>query len=1119
MNGPPRDAVGVGDAVVVDLRRSPNVRLRPVPIAHVTLSDDFWAPRRRTNGERTLRSQHRHLEATHTLDNFRRAAGRIDGDFAGMYFADTDVYKWLEAVAWHLADHPEDAELRRLADEAVEVVAAAQRPDGYLNTYFARERADERWTNFDLHEMYCAGHLFQAAVAYHRTTGDRRLLEIATRFADHICDTFGPAPDQRVAIDGHEEVELGLVELYRTTGVRRYLERAEFFVEARGRGLLGRPYGQFDPEYSQDHAPFRDMDAVVGHAVRELYYTAGVADLCAELDEPGYRAALERLWHNMTERRMYVSGGVGSRHEGEAFGDDYELPHARAYTETCAAIASVMWNWRMLALSGEARFADLLEWTLVNAVLPGLSLDGDAYFYQNPLTDDGRHRRRPWFGVACCPPNVARLLGSLPSYLYTVTDDELWVHLYAAGSVDTLLPDGRRVALEQRTAYPWDGTVELTVRSEGRFALQLRVPAWCESGARLTVAGEAVREGVVPGSYVRLERDWRAGDRVELHLPMPVRYLGAHRRVSEAAGRAALARGPVLYCVEGADHPGLDPRDLILPSDPSAFAIEPSDLPGALPALSAEATCLPPDEGSLYRALGDEPEPFRTRLTAIPYFAWANREPGPMQVWTLLPRADRSARVGTAEREREHPLGDAAAFGHTVLDRGTEVDATDQAREGGLLGGLPERPVGPRREAARRVEVVDEADVAADQFGQHLRGGCGHDRVPGGVLRERRRQQWVGQRRSVPVGVDGALHVGDRSRVEIAELGAPAADEAVRQGHAEPRVGLGSEPQPVAPLLEDVGENREPVARRGRRGATVVGPELSDLALLRGDAAHARDDLEGLVVEARAGRLVVRRGRRRRTVVGGTQSEGAHVTPIRLQRRKRLADRSGGGLPHAGSFGQEEVGVEVGELTQVPAIFLGPRVERGRQRVAVAPRALDRRGVPRAGMDLGPARLEFVQCDGVLAAHALEQLARQGRERGIGDLRLVHAGGIRRRQLRQARQGAGQRPVARQRGDDGLVERDPRVGEGSRGHRRTEPRGLSHQRLVEVEPIGREVRAMRVGPEIGCRGGRHPGEQDRGGDTPQRPAMDGSHGDHASTHPMSATDPRPRERIPRAPHP
>ena len=622
------------DACVVDTRNSPNVRLRPVPPAHVSLRDAFWAPRREANGRRTLRTQLSHLESTGALDNFRRLGEGLDRPFKGMYFADSDVYKWLEAVGWHLADHPDDSELRGQAHRVIELVAAAQRADGYLNTYFAKERADERWTDFDLHEMYCAGHLFQGAVAYHRTTGDERILEVATRFADHICDTFGPGPDQRVAVDGHEEVELGLVELYRTTGQRRYLDQAVFFIEARGRGLLGAPYGHREPEYSQDHAPFRDMDAVVGHAVRALYYTAGVADVCAEIDEPDYRAALERQWHNMTERRMYVSGGVGSRYEGEAFGVDYELPHARAYTETCAAIGSVMWNSRMLALDGEARFADLLEWTLFNAVLPGLSLDGEHYFYQNPLADDGQHRRQAWFGVACCPPNIARTLAALPGYLYGVADGEVWVHLYAASGLRTTLPDGTEVELEQATRYPWDETVTFTLRRSATFALMLRVPQWCTE-ATLRVNGEVQDVTITSGSYLRVAREWSDGDEVRLELPMPVRYLTAHRRVSEAVGRAAIARGPILYCVEAADHADVDPRDLVLPSDPAAFVAGSSDLPGELPALRAPATVLHADRGPLYRSADEEPNVSRSpaTLTAIPYFAWANRAPGPMQVW------------------------------------------------------------------------------------------------------------------------------------------------------------------------------------------------------------------------------------------------------------------------------------------------------------------------------------------------------------------------------------------------------------------------------------------------------------------------------------------------------
>jgi uncharacterized protein len=622
---------------VVDTRRSPYARLRPVPLEHVTLDDAFWAPRRRVNQQRTLPSQYRHLEATNTLANFRRAAGKQDGDYAGMYFSDSDVYKWLEAVAWHLAEG-HDAELERMADAAIDDVAGAQRPDGYLNSYFARERAAERWTDFDLHEMYCAGHLFQAAVAHHRATGSRRLLDVATRFADHICDTFGPGEGQRVAIDGHEEVEMGLVELYRTTGARRYLDQALFFIEARGHGLLGMPYGHRHPSYSQDHAPFRELDVITGHAVRALYYNIGVTDACAEIDDGGYRAALERLWDDMTTRRTYVSGGLGSRYEGEAFGDDFELPNQRAYTETCAAIASVMWNWRLLALEPEARFGDLLEWTLYNAVLPGLSQDGEHYFYQNPLADDGRHRREPWFGCACCPPNLARLLASLPGYVYTVSDDALWVHLYAAGSVDTTLPAGQSVRLSQRGAYPFADTVTLEVRSAGRFGLMLRIPAWCTAGASLTVDGERVGAALVPGSYARLERDWREGEVVELRLPMPVRHLEAHRYVFENAGRVALARGPLLYCVEGVDHPAIDVRDLVLPPDPTLAEVERSEPLAGVPVLRIAASAIVPEEEPLYRIR--EGAAKRTlapaTVTAVPYFAWANRAPGPMQVWIRL---------------------------------------------------------------------------------------------------------------------------------------------------------------------------------------------------------------------------------------------------------------------------------------------------------------------------------------------------------------------------------------------------------------------------------------------------------------------------------------------------
>ena len=636
MNGNVSDS-SQNRAVAVDTARSPQVLLRPLPLDAVDLTDDFWEPRRRINREITLPSQYRHLEDTGRLDNFRRASGKAGGEYQGIYFNDSDVYKWLEAASWTLAEGP-DHDLEEMVDGAITEIEDAQQPDGYLNTYFMFEKTSERWTDFDLHEMYCAGHLFQAAVADYRATASERLLGVATRFADHICDTFGPEEGKRQAVDGHEEVEMALVELFRVTGERRYLEAAQYFIDARGHGMLGRPYGQHDPSYSQDHEPIRDQSEVVGHAVRALYLYSGAADVYAETGEPALREALERLWENMTSRRMYVSGGLGSRYEGEAFGKDFELPNNRAYAETCAAIASVMWNWRMLGLGGEARYADLIEHTLYNAVLPGVSLDGQHYFYQNPLADDGSHRRQPWFGCACCPPNVARLMASLPGYFYSASEGAVWVHLYAEGAATIELDENRTIRLRQRTDYPWDGRVETTVEGEGEFALMLRIPGWCEEGAAVEVNGEPVDVEISPRSYIQIRRAWRPGDTITLDLPMPVRRVECHPYVAENEGRLALMRGPLLYCVEQADVHDVDLRDLVLDGEEPTVRFAP-DLLGGIVVLQAEARSAVPDaewEDRLYRTAHPREKDTRThatRATAVPYYAWANREPGMMRIW------------------------------------------------------------------------------------------------------------------------------------------------------------------------------------------------------------------------------------------------------------------------------------------------------------------------------------------------------------------------------------------------------------------------------------------------------------------------------------------------------
>ncbi|HET9659940.1 MAG TPA: beta-L-arabinofuranosidase domain-containing protein [Thermomicrobiales bacterium] len=619
-------------AVIVDTTASPNARLRPVAVGDVRLSDPIWEPRRRLTTERTIPEQHALLESSQRLDNFRRAAGTMSGPFHGRYFNDTDVYKWLEAASWALAMEPDPA-LDTLVDEVIEIVGAAQLPDGYLDNFYTVDQLDKRWTNLTVtHELYCAGHLFQAGVAHHRATGKTSLLDICCKFADLICDTFGPESEGKTpGTDGHEEVELALVELGRATGNRRYIQQALYFLDARGYGLVG------GDEYHQDHVPFRDASEVVGHAVRQVYLTAGAADVYAEVGDESIKAALDRLWESMTQRRIYISSGIGSRWDGEAFGRDLELGNERAYTESCAAIGSVMWNWRMLLITGDAKYADLIESTLLNAMLPGVSLSGDLYFYQNPLADDGHHRRQPWFDCACCPPNIARTLAQLSGYFATTSPEGIWLHLYAQSDLDLSLEDGRSVKIAQRTDYPWSGRVTLNVDGSGDFSLFLRIPGWVE-GATVRFAGTPV-VGVEAGQYLEIHRDWNPGDTVELDFPMPVRTMVSHPNLFENQGRVAVMRGPLLYCLERAGNDELDPRDAKLAAAPAFSTEHKSDLLGGVTILRTKVVVESPGpewDHALYLPTGETSDRVAggTRTAElIPYFAWANREAGPMQVW------------------------------------------------------------------------------------------------------------------------------------------------------------------------------------------------------------------------------------------------------------------------------------------------------------------------------------------------------------------------------------------------------------------------------------------------------------------------------------------------------
>jgi DUF1680 family protein len=619
-------------ATPVDTSRSPHARLKPVPLTAVRLEDGFWAPRLRINREVTLPAQFRQLEETGRLWNFTRAAGKARGPFKGLYFNDSDVYKWLEAAAWALAAGP-DPTLQGLADTVCGAIEEAQGPDGYLNTYFTHERAGERWTNLrDMHELYCAGHFFQAAVALDRANGSDRMLKVACRLADHLGETFGPG--KKPGTPGHPEVEMALVELARQTGQPRYLAQAKLFLDNRGRGIIG------GGAYYSDHKPFRDLDRLVGHAVRSLYLCAGAADLYAETGETALLATLERLWGRMVSRQLYITGGLGARYEGESFGEDWELPNARAYAETCAAIASVMWNWRMLQLSGGARYADLVEWTLYNGVLPGISLDGLGYFYVNPLSSEGGYRRQPWFDCACCPPNAARTLASLPALFYSLSREAVWIHQYAAGEANLALGDGQRISLAQRTRYPWDGAIDIEIRAApaGEFSLFLRVPGWVEAGAQVALNGRTLDLPLVPGEYLEIRRLWKPGAAIRLDFPMPARLLESHPNVLENTGRVAAARGPILYCAERADHPSFDlRRAALLPEQPISAAFLPDLLNGVV-ALTAQAELTPLDpawENRLYRPLSPAPQfpGVSVPLTLIPYYAWANREAGQMEVW------------------------------------------------------------------------------------------------------------------------------------------------------------------------------------------------------------------------------------------------------------------------------------------------------------------------------------------------------------------------------------------------------------------------------------------------------------------------------------------------------
>ena len=637
--------------------RTPNLR-------QVRIQDRFWKPRQNLVRDVMLPYQYAVMndevpgaEPSHALENFRIAAGLAQGEFYGMVFQDSDVYKWLEAAAYILAkeDHPE---LEKTADQVIDLIAAAQQPDGYLNTYFTVAEPEGRWRNLrEEHELYCAGHLIEAAVAYYEATGKGKVLDVACRFADYISQIFGTEQGQKRGYPGHEGLELALVKLYRVTDNRKYLELSKYFVDERGR----QPHyfeqeaiargdrhvtthgGRWDSRYNQSHLPVREQKEAVGHAVRAMYLYAALADLARYTRDESLHKICEALWEDVVNRKMYITGGIGSSSYGEAFTIPYDLPNDTSYTETCAAIGLVFWASRMLNLDPNGAYADVMETALYNGVLSGMALDGKSFFYVNPLEVwpaaaehryDQRHvktTRQGWFRCACCPPNLARLLASLEQNIFSYHEDSIYLHLYMS-SVLNIAGEADGISIEVATGYPWDGQVELTVdvAQPREFTLALRIPGWCQTPSA-TVNGEQLElAAIMDRGYATVNRLWQSGDKITLDFPMPVIRLAAHPQVRENAGRVALQRGPLVYCLEEADN-GPVLTDIVLPLEPEFQTTFDPELLGGVVTIEAEAYRSADDDQRLYRPFSAALR--KVRIKAIPYYAWNNRGVGEMLVW------------------------------------------------------------------------------------------------------------------------------------------------------------------------------------------------------------------------------------------------------------------------------------------------------------------------------------------------------------------------------------------------------------------------------------------------------------------------------------------------------
>lgn len=644
----------------------------PVPpgVHKVTIQDDFWSDYIQLVRNvvvpyqwEVLNDRVAEAEPSHAIRNFKIAAGLEQGDFYGMVFQDSDVAKWLEAAAYLLEAAP-DPELEQAADMVVDLIARAQQQDGYVNTYFTIKEKDRRWTNLaECHELYCAGHLIEAAVAYTNATGKTAILDVACKFADYIGTVFGDEPGKLKGYDGHQEIELALVKLYHATGRKAYLELSRYFLnqrgvepsfyheewEKRGRTVhFPQLSMSHDLEYSQAHLPVKHQEHAVGHAVRLVYMCTAMADIAAETGDEELLAACRRLWSSIVAKRMYLTGAIGSMAQGESFTQDYDLPSDTAYAETCASIGLVFFAQRMLQIEPNSEYASVMERALYNTVVSGMSRDGKQFFYVNPLEvyppvlgknknyDHVQPRRQGWFGCACCPPNIARLLASLGKYVYTVKDETIYTHLYIGGTAEFEL-SGMAVTLEQRSNYAWEGETEFQVyvSQAAAFTLALRIPDWSGGIKLLRVNGidylYDVKDAVQ--GYIRLNRVWKNGDTVELSFAMPVLRMQGHPLIRQTAGKVALQRGPFVYCLEETDN-GSQLYQLALPESSMPTVSFNAELLGGMQIITAEGERRYSKswQDELYRK-GVKWTKEKTELTFIPYYAWANREPGEMTVW------------------------------------------------------------------------------------------------------------------------------------------------------------------------------------------------------------------------------------------------------------------------------------------------------------------------------------------------------------------------------------------------------------------------------------------------------------------------------------------------------